>query len=101
MFLTTKTLFYAVSRVFPVTPEDITGNRRRRNEADARKCAAWIMHHHMRMSNSQIDHAFGRARGAGLHGRKAAEALIATDKSFSAMVHQVGKLLGIEIGGAS
>jgi len=97
MFLTTKTLFFAVSRVFPVTIEDITSKRRRRNEADARKCAAWFMHHHMRMSNSQIDRAFCRARGAGLHGRKAAENLIATDKAFKAMVGNVGQLLGITL----
>jgi chromosomal replication initiation ATPase DnaA len=99
--MTPPEIFNAIAQVFPVKPEDLTGNRRRRNEADSRKCAAYIMHHYLRMSNSQVDDAFGRSRGAGLHARKAAVNLIETDKQFRSMVDRVVAILGLNVEAAA
>ena len=98
MSLTTTSVINAVSQVFPVTPSDLTGRRRRRNETDARHCAMYLIHRLFRMSNRQVADLFGRHGSSSVcNSRRRYDALVATDPQYRAMVGKVGQLLGISI----
>jgi chromosomal replication initiation ATPase DnaA len=92
------TIINAAAQVFPVTPDDITGPGRRRNETDARFCVALIMHQFNRAGNLQIARLFNRnnhSSGCYMH-RRGAD-LCESDKQYRGMVNRVIALLGLEV----
>jgi chromosomal replication initiation ATPase DnaA len=94
--MTPPEIFNAIAQVFPVKPEDLTGNRRRRSEADARHCAVYLIHRHLRMSNHQVGAVFGRNGSTVCASRNRHSDLYATDGQYRGMVNQVIALLGLE-----
>jgi chromosomal replication initiation ATPase DnaA len=96
------TIINAAAQVFPVTPDDITGPSRRRNETDARFCVALIMHQFNRAGNLQIAQLFNRnnhSSGHYMH-RRGAD-LCETDKQYRGMVERVVSLLGLNVEAAA
>ena len=95
--MTPSQIINAVCQVFPVTPEDITGPRRRRNEAEARHCAAHFMWD-LRMSNAEVGrHLGGRDHTAIIGSRQRFNDLYATDKKYRAMADKVAAILGVQV----
>jgi len=96
--LTPDTIFTAIESVFPVTRADIIGLRRRRNEADARKVACYIIYTYMRYSNAQIAALLGnRSSGSVKDCRDGYLNMHKTDKQFRAMADQVIAILGLNV----
>jgi chromosomal replication initiation ATPase DnaA len=93
--MTTTTILNAIASVFPVTPADITGPRRRRNEAEARHMAIWLCHAELRMSNSQIEQAFNRKGSIAVSSRRAFERYYQTDRHYRSKVDSVCQALGV------
>jgi chromosomal replication initiation ATPase DnaA len=93
--MTTTTILNAIASVFPVTPADITGPRRRRNEAEARHLAVWLYRTALRMSNWQIGAAFNRLGCTAVYSRRAFERYYATDRHYRSKVDSVCQALGV------
>lgn len=94
MYPNPETIIRAVAAVFYVTPEEITGKRRRRNEADARHACAYLMHRLLRASNEQIASSLKRSDPSSgaymhIHGRNKYD----HDKQYRAMVDRVSSLI--------
>lgn len=98
MYPNYETIIRAVAAVFPVSQEDILGNRRRRHEADARHAVAYLMHTNLRASNAQIAAVLRRTNpcsAAYMHIQ--ATNKYATDKHYRDMVDRVKKLLAVAL----
>ena len=91
---TPTTILEAVSTVFPVTPADILGPRRRKNEAEARHLAMWLCHSELRMSNSQVAKVFNRDTSATVASRRAFLRFYETDRQYRGMADSVIAALG-------
>lgn len=75
----------AVCSVFPVTIEELVGPRRRRNEADARKCAAWLLYG-QGMSNAQVAATLGgRNPSSVIYLRRQHQILMGNDANYERM----------------
>lgn len=99
--MTHETILDAVASIFPATRDAITGPRRRRNECDARHCAAYILYNYLRYSNKQVgDVLGGREQSTVTLARQAFLNAYQTDKSYRGMANRAMELLGITPGEA-
>ena len=94
--LTPDTILDAVAAVFPATRDAITGPRRRRNECDARHCAAYILYKYLRYSNRQVGEILGgRDHTTVAISRQAFLNVYQTDRQYRYMANRVLDRLGL------
>ena len=96
MYPTPETIIRAVAAVFPVTPEEITGPGRQRNQVDARSVVAYLVQKQLRMSNRQTVELLGRhCRSIAVSYRRRHDDLYTADKQYRNMVDRVIRLLEV------
>ena len=92
--MTPEAIIHAVCETFGITKEELSGPRKTRSVADARKCYAWFMRRYTRKSDKEIASLIGRNRSTSLWGHHRWAELLKTDRKANDLNLRVINKLG-------